>query len=89
MQLPVGATPLLSTDNQEDTTETEESMGKSNLFELRFKQKDCGNVCTLINVINILDYSEDFKSVNILEPFLNKDTWDAYVEEHDEISDAP
>ncbi len=89
VQLPVGATPLPSADNQEDETETDESMNKSNLFQFRFKQKDYTNVCTLINVINILDYMNDVESVNKLTPFLDEDTWDAFIEDNDEISDRP
>ena len=62
MPLPVGLSTLPSTDNQEDKTETDESIINSSIFEFRFKQKDYGDICTLINVINVLDYIKDTES---------------------------
>ena len=59
------------------------------IFEFRFKQNDYGDVCTLINIINILDYIKDTDSVNILKPYLEEDKLDDFVDKHDKISDKP
>ena len=39
-----------------------------------------GEVCTLINIINVFDYMNDQEYINKLLPYLNEETWQEFVD---------
>ena len=53
------------------------------MFRFKFKQSDYGDVCTLINIINVLDYMHDEDSVSRLKYYLDESKWVEYQQTHD------
>ena len=50
-----------------------------NAYQFRYLQENYGDVCTLINVVNVLHYIEDPQSERILAKYLNDKTWKEFV----------
>ena len=50
-------------------------------YIFKYSQTDFGEVCTLINIINVFDYMNDQEYVKKLLPYLNEETWQEFLEE--------
>ena len=46
----------------------------------KYKQSTYGEVCTLINIINVFDYMKDQESVEKLLPYLDEDKWQEFID---------
>ena len=46
------------------TDKKQKNQKQKSMYRFNFKQSDYGDVCTLINIINVLDYMLDEDSVN-------------------------
>ena len=55
---------------------------KPDLYRFQYHQKEYGDVCTLINVIIILDYMNDSKTVATLVPYMDEKNWHEYQKQH-------
>ena len=55
---------------------------KGDLYKFKYHQEEFGDVCTLINVINILDYMNQSTTVATLVPYMNQDYWHEYQNKH-------
>ena len=90
--LPVGQSIPSSSDSTNtkkvNDKPTKSSKNPKSIFNFKFKQSDYGDVCTLINIINVLDYIHDEDSVSILEPYLDESIWATYTDTHD-ITNQP
>ena len=90
--LPVGKSIPKSGDSTNTIKVQNEPTKSSNIqkamFKFKFKKGDYDDVCSLLNVINVLDYMHDEDSVSILEPYLDQTVWENYQEKHD-ITNQP
>ena len=49
-------------------------------FDHKYLQKDHGDVCTLINVLNLTVYENDTYAEKLLRPLLDSNNWNDYLE---------
>ena len=49
-------------------------------FDHKYLQKDYGDVCTLINVLNLTVYENDTYAEKLLRPLLDSNNWNDYLE---------
>ena len=52
-----------------------------NVYQFRYLQEEYGDVCTLINLINVLHFLNDHDSKLKLLSYLNEKKWNRYVKE--------
>ena len=71
VQLPVG-----------EYVDTTTKATKQDMYEFKYQQSTHGDVCTLINIINILDYMEHNKTVTTLVPYMNEKIWYEHQQQH-------
>ena len=82
VQLPVG--DYLVIENEDETTITNKkakidlNVPEEDLYKFNYCQEVFGDVCTLINVINMLDYMKHNTIVAMLVPYMNIHLWHEY-----------
>ena len=75
VQLPVG--DFLVIENEDETTITNKkakidlNVTEEELYKFNYRQEVFGDVCTLINVLNMLDYMKHNITVAMLVPYMN------------------
>ena len=86
VQLPVGDFLVIKNENEVSISrkkaKIELDVTKPDLYKFQYHQKEFGDVCTLINVINILDYMNQSTTVATLVPYMNQDYWHEYQNKH-------
>lgn len=86
VQLPVGDYLVRENENEVSISNKKAKIDldvtKGDLYKFKYHQEEFGDVCTLINVINMLDYMEHSKRVTTLVPYMNENHWHEYQNQH-------
>lgn len=85
-QLPVGNFLVIKNEIEVSISrkkaKIELDVTKPDLYKFQYHQKEFGDVCTLINIINILDYMNHSTTVATLVPYMNQNYWHEYQNKH-------
>ena len=68
-----------SDSGSDSSSESDSNSNNDSGHVFKYKQKTYGEVCTLINIINVFDYMEDQESVEKLLPYLDEDKWQEFI----------